>query len=46
MNYRIVEGKDNIKVEEVARLLKMTYWADTRPIEIIESTFQVGAVFG
>ncbi len=26
MEYRIVEGKENIKVEDVVRLLKMTYW--------------------
>ncbi len=38
MEYRIVEGKENIRVEDVARLLKMSYWADSRPIEKIEKS--------
>ena len=38
MKYRIVEGKENIRVEDVARLLKMSYWADSRPIEKIEKS--------
>ena len=46
MNYRIVEGKENIKVEEVERLLKMTYWADTRPIEKIEKSMDNSECYG
>ena len=46
MNYRIVEGKDNIKVEEVERLLKMTYWADTRPIEKIRKSMDNSECYG
>ena len=40
MEYRIVEGKENIKVEDVVRLLKMTYWADSRPVEIIDKSME------
>ena len=46
MNYRIVEGKKKIKVEEVERLLKMTYWADTRPIEKIEKSMENSECYG
>ena len=46
MNYRIVEGKEKIKVEEVARLLKMTYWADTRPIEKIRKSMDNSECYG
>ena len=46
MNYRIVEGKENIKVEEVERLLKMTYWADMRPIEKIRKSMDNSECYG
>ena len=46
MNYRIVEGSEKIKVEEVARLLKMTYWADTRPIEKIRKSMDNSECYG
>ena len=46
MNYRIVEGKEIIKAEEVERLLKMTYWADTRPIEIIRKSMDNSECYG
>ena len=46
MNYRIVEGRKKIKVEEVERLLKMTYWADTRPIEKIEKSMDNSECYG
>ncbi len=40
MEYRIVEGKETIKVEDVVRLLKMTYWADSRPVEKIDKSME------
>ena len=46
VNYRIVEGKENIKDEEVERLLKMTYWADTRPIEKIRKSMDNSECYG
>ena len=46
VNYRIVEGREKIKVEEVARLLRMTYWADKRPIEIIRKSMENSECYG
>ena len=46
VHYRIVEGKENIKVDEVARLLKMSYWADMRPIERIRKSMENSECYG
>ena len=46
MDYRIVEGAENMKLEDVVRLLRMTYWADKRPVETIEKSLQNSACFG
>lgn len=46
MEYRIVEGLDEMKVDDVARLLKMTYWADQRPLEVIEKSMQGSSCYG
>ena len=46
MEYRIVEGADQMKVCEVERLLKMTYWADKRSAETIEKSMRNSACFG
>ena len=31
MNYRIVDNAEEMKLEDIVRLLRMTYWADKRP---------------
>ncbi|MBP5728264.1 MAG: GNAT family N-acetyltransferase [Clostridia bacterium] len=46
MEYRIVEGAERIGVDEVQRLLKMTYWADKRTPETIEKSMRNSACFG
>ena len=46
MDYRIVEGAENMKLEDVVRLLRMTYWAEKRPVEIIEKSLRNAACFG
>lgn len=46
INYRIVEGSDKIKTEEIARLLKMTYWADKRSMETIEKSVSHSSCYG
>ena len=46
MEYRIIEGANQMKVCEVERLLKMTYWADKRPTETIEKSMRNSACFG
>ena len=46
MEYRIVEGADQMKVCEVEKLLKMTYWADKRSAETIDHSMRNSACFG
>ena len=46
MEYRIVEGAERIGVDEVQRLLKMTYWADKRSAETIDQSMRNSACFG
>lgn len=46
MDYRIIEGAENIPLEDVVRLLRMTYWADKRPVETIQRAMQNSACFG
>ena len=46
MEYRIIEGADQMKVCEAERLLKMTYWADKRPTETIEKSMRNASCFG
>ena len=46
VNYRIVDGADKMKTEDIARLLKMTYWADKRPAETIEKSIRNSSCYG
>ena len=46
MEYRLVEGAERIGVDEVQRLLKMTYWADKRSAETIDQSMRNSACFG
>lgn len=46
MEYRIIEGADQINAGEVERLLKMTYWAAGRSLETIEKSLQTSSCFG
>lgn len=46
MQYRIVEGTDDMKVEEVVRLLKQTYWADRRTTAQIEKSMRHSECYG
>ena len=46
MDYRIVEGAENMKLEDVVRLLRTTYWADRRPVKTVEKSMQNSACFG
>ena len=38
MLYRIVEGSEKIDINEVVRLLRMTYWAGSRSLGQIEKS--------
>lgn len=46
VSYRIVEGAENMKTEDIARLLKMTYWADKRSVEQIEISVRNSSCYG
>ena len=46
MKYNIVDGADKMNVDEVIRLLRMTYWADKRPVEQIEKAMQNSSCYG
>jgi len=46
MEYRIIDGAEQMKLEEIAALLKMTYWADKRPMEQIEKSVRHSSCYG
>lgn len=46
MKYSIVDGSDQMNVEEVSRLLRMTYWADQRPAQQIKKSMQNSSCYG
>ncbi len=46
MDHRIVEGTENIRPEEAARLLKTAYWAQTRPAQAIEKSMENSVCYG
>ena len=46
MNYRIVDNAEEMKLEDIVRLLRMTYWADKRPEETIEKSLRGSDCFG
>ena len=46
MDCRIVEGAENLRLEDVVRLLRTTYWAAERPVETIERAMSHSACYG
>lgn len=46
MKYRIIDGSENMDLEEVVRLLKMTYWADKRSVEQIRKSMENSSCYG
>ena len=46
MKYSIVDGSEKMNIDEVIRLLRMTYWADKRPAEQIEKSMQNSSCYG
>ena len=46
MNYRILDGADEINVGEAASLLKTTYWANQRSMEKIEKSLRNSSCYG
>lgn len=46
MEYSIIAGADQMRLADVVRLLRMTYWADRRPVEQIEKSMRNSFCFG
>ena len=46
MEYRIIDGAQNMKLEDIQRLLKMTYWADQRSPETVEKSVRNASCYG
>ena len=46
LKYRIVNGSEHMKFEDVERLLRMTYWAVKRPLVQIKKSVENSACFG
>ena len=46
MNCRIVDGLDKMRIEDIARLMKMTYWADKRSMETIDKAVCNSSCYG
>ena len=46
MEYRIIDGAQNMKLEDIQRLLKMTYWADKRSTETVEKSVRNASCYG
>ena len=46
MNYRITDNKEEMKLEDIVRLLRMSYWADKRPEETIAKSIRESDCFG
>lgn len=46
MNYRITDDAKDMKLEDIVRLLRMTYWADKRSVEQISRSIQHSSCYG
>lgn len=46
MNHHIIEGTEHLDINDILRLLKMTYWANKRPLAQIEKSLQHSACYG
>ena len=46
MNYTILEGVENMRLNDIVRLLRTSYWAEHRSIEKIEASLRQSACYG
>ena len=46
MNFKIMDGVENMDLDDVVRLLKMTYWADKRTVEQIDKSTHNSSCYG
>ncbi len=46
MNFRIIDGIEEMNFEDIVRLLRMTYWADKRTVEQIDRSTRNSSCYG
>lgn len=46
MDYRIIDGADELRLDEVLRLLSLTYWANQRSAEQVERSMRHSSCYG
>ena len=46
MNFKIIDGIENMDLNDVVTLLKMTYWADKRTVEQIDKSTRNSSCYG
>ena len=46
IDYRIVDGAEQMRLDDVVRLLRMSYWAEKRPAEQIEKSIANSSCYG
>ena len=46
MNYRIIDGAETMRMDEIMALLGMTYWADKRSREQVELSMKHSKCYG
>ncbi len=46
MKYKIVDAPEQIKTEDVVRLLRTTYWAEKRSVETVEKSIRNSSCYG
>ncbi|MBR3108013.1 MAG: GNAT family N-acetyltransferase [Clostridia bacterium] len=46
MNYKILEGAQSMRLDDIVRLLRTTYWAGQRSVEKIVASLRHSACYG
>ena len=46
MNFKIIDGIEMMNLEDIVRLLRMTYWADKRTVEQIDKSVHNSSCYG
>ena len=46
MDFQIIDGLDKMQVSDIVGLLRTTYWAKDRPVEVIETALRHSHCFG
>lgn len=46
MNFKIIDGIEMMHLEDIVRLLRMTYWADKRTVEQIDRSIHNSSCYG